>query len=524
MKIDDPKEDSGNFAATVQKMKEALSKQDTTALKATMKTIKEESKSQLLVDNLAPLLFEAGDTAASEEALSLVGCLVSLDATTYLKPVSRSVKQEATLRSSSEKPMVVSPQLLGVMIQQLNGSDVEVSSNATEALVACCRKLGPAVSNPAMQSISATWKDAWEKLKAGQDKMITSTICVRCCAAVVDLVSLSCSNNQIMDSASTSGAFDLLLEMASYDRDPLLQMSVLDLLEKMSSTHPMQQHRAKWLCSEAVLRPLLLLSGAGTEEEPGTADPILGGPALRVLSAICRLGQRDANVFEQGGKDALLGFHRALHAFETSGELDRLALVDAISSFASASPDALDLVLNDEVTRNTWLGLSVAQPQLKAAILTSIAMVIDPTPERDTNGDIVEASANNAPNNAAAMRLFSLVGQVNHAKDSTEIVLSLAKSPIPETRLSAYNLMRAVAKTSTGSQVLLSNPGFYSFLIDRESESTKLGREGKFAIVESIWNSPAKLLLADDIVQTMDRILKQGPHFVPPLRPELVAE
>ena len=238
MKIDDPKEDNGNFAATIQKMKEALSKQDTTALKATMKTIKEESKSQLLVDNLAPLLFEAGDTAASEEALSLVGCLVSLDATTYLKPVSRSVKQEATLRSSSEKPMVVSPQLLGVMIQQLNGSDVEVSSNATEALVACCRKLGPAVSNPAMQSISATWKDAWEKLKAGQDKMITSTICVRCCAAVVDLVSLSCSNNQIMDSASTSGAFDLLLEMASYDRDPLLQMSVLDLLEKMSSTHP----------------------------------------------------------------------------------------------------------------------------------------------------------------------------------------------------------------------------------------------------------------------------------------------
>lgn len=523
MEIDDPKEDdSSNTEATIQKMFEALSKQDTTTLKATMKTVQEESKSQFLVDYLVPLLFEAG--AASEEALSLVGCLVSVDASTYLKPVSRSVKQEATLRASSEKPMVVSQQLLGVLIQQLNGADVEVSSNATEALMACCRKLGPSVSTPAMQSITATWRDAWENLQAGQDKMTTSTVCVRCCSAVVDLVSLGGSSDQLMDSAISSGALELLLEMASYEDDPLLQMSVLDLLEKLAVTQPMHHHRAKWLCSETVLSPLLLLSGAGTEEESGNADPVLGGPALRVLSAICRLGQRDNNVFDQGGKEALLGFHRALHAFEGSGELDRLALVDAISSFASASEDALDLVLNDEVTRDAWLGLSVAQPQLKASILTSVAMVIDPLPEKDVNGDIVEANVNNAPSNTAAMRLFSLVGQVNHAKDSTEVVLSFAKSPIPETRLSAYNLMRAVAKTSTGSQVLLSHSEFYSFLIDRERESTKIGREGKFAIVESIWNSPAKLLLAEDIVQTMDRILKQGPHFVPIQRPELVVE
>ena len=519
MIVDDPKDDTRSIKEAALKMKEALAaNQDMTMIKATMKTIQEESQSQFLVDFLVPLLFEAGDASAvsSEEALSLVGCLVSVDASTYLKPVSRAVKREASLRASSEKPMVVSPQLLGVMVSQLNGKDVEVSSNATEALVACCRKCGPAVFHPAMQALTASWKDAWGKLD--KDKTTASTICVRCASAVVDLVSLS---DQLMESACSSGATQLLLQMVSYERDPLLQMSVLDLLERMGATHPMHASRARWLCSEAVLHPLLLMSGAGTTEESGDADPILGGPALRVLSTICRLGQRDATVFDQGGKEALLGFHRALHNFQGSGELDRLALVDAISSFASASPEALDLVLNDPVTRDAWLRLSVAQPQLKAVILTSVAMVIDPAPERDANGDVVTDA--NVPTNTAAMRLFSLVGQTN-SKDATDVVLALAKSPIPETRLSAYNLMRAVATTSTGSQVLLSHPEFFNFVIEREGENTKDGKEGKFAIVEAIMNSPVKLLLAEDIVQKMDRILKQGPHFVTPIRPELVAE
>jgi 26S proteasome non-ATPase regulatory subunit 5 len=122
------------------------------------------------------------------------------------------------------------------------------------------------------------------------------------------------------------------------------------------------------------------------------------------------------------------------------------------------------------------------------------------------------------------MKLFRQLGSKN-SKDSTELLVDMAKAPIPETRLAAYNLMRAVAKrVSTGSQVLLSHPEFYKFLISREGETTKEGKEAKFAIVKAVYESPAKGLLADDIIKTLERILQQGPYHVEPIKPELMTD
>jgi Proteasome non-ATPase 26S subunit len=504
----------------VKAMNDAILKQDTASLKNQLQQV--HDRSQEIVDFVVPILFEPDDKdentttcLKSSEALSLVGCLVSLDASTYLKPVSRKVKHEALIRASSEKPMMLSVQLLSVIVSQLNGNDVEVSSNATEALLACCRKLGPSISDPAIELLLNTWNEAWNNM--AQNKVLSSTVCVRCASAMVDLAAL---HDNIMQSVQSKGAAALLLQMVSYELDPLLQMTCLDLLERMATIQPMHHNRSQWLCSEPVLEPLLTMAGAHDGEDP---DPILGGPALRVLATICRLGQQDSSLFSLGGKEALLGFHRALHNFQGTGELDRLAIIDAISSFASASPDALELVLSDPVTRDGWLSLSVAQPKLKAAILTSIAMVIDPLTTQD--GHTESAAAANVPSSNMAMKLFAMVGQGNNnSGDSTEVVLQIAKSPIPETRLGAYNLMRAVANTQSGSQVLLAHPGFYEFLLTREGETTKEGREGKYAVVQAVMNSPVKGLLAEDIVAKLDRILKEGPHYVPPIRPDLVVE
>jgi hypothetical protein len=379
-------------------MKEALDKQDTIKLKTLLKNVKEDGRSHEVIDFLVPLLFhQTGseeDSLSGEEALSLVACLVSAEPSTYLKPVSRTVKLEAARLATSEKPMAVSAELLAVIVSQLSGTDVEVSTNANEALLSCCRKLGPSLSDPAVQAVTETWKQAWAKM--AEDRNVASTICVRCASAMVDMMSLG---DGVMDSAKSSGATHLLLQMITYEADPLLQMSALDLIERLAGTLPMHRNRASWLCSEAVVDPLLHM--AGGKEEAGDPDPILGGSALRTLSGICRLGQRDASLFALGGKDVLVGFHRALHNFEGTGELDRLALVDAIASFASSSADALEIAMSDPMTRECWLSLSVAQPKLKAVILNSVAMVIDPSPEKDTNGDAVTTA--NVPSNALAM-------------------------------------------------------------------------------------------------------------------------
>jgi len=259
---------------------------------------------------------------------------------------------------------------------------------------------------------------------------------------------------------------------------------------------------------------------AGGMEGEGLPDPILGGTALRVVAALCKQGHRDRSLFDSGGNQLISGFHRALHNFNVSGEVDRMAIIDAISSFASASPDALERVLSDPVTRNAWLSLSVAQPKLKSVVLFSVSMVLDPSDEVDSKGDFIPAPP---PSNTVGLKLFETWGQVNE-DDPSSLALSLAKSPLPETRLGAYALLKAVAKLPTGCQVLLSSPGLYEFLVSREVEKTKEGREAKYAIVEVIAESPAKGLLADDIVAQIEKYVKEGPHYVKPMQWELATD
>jgi hypothetical protein len=60
--------------------------------------------------------------------------------------------------------------------------------------------------------------------------------------------------------------------------------------------------------------------------------------------------------------------------------------------------------------------------------------------------------------------------------------------------------------------------------MDRERESTKEGREAKYAIVKSIVGSEVKGLLSDVIVRKLQDYLKQGPHYHKPISWELAVE
>jgi hypothetical protein len=175
--------------------------------------------------------------------------------------------------------------------------------------------------------------------------------------------------------------------------------------------------------------------------------------------------------------------------------MDRLALIHAISSFASASDDALQLVLDDPVTRQAWLSLqSVAQPKLKAAILVSIAQVLTEMP---------------SPSSCA--NLFSAVGPVNNQHTTMDLSLDLVKSPMSEVRVAVYALWEAMAPH--GAQTMLLHPNFLPLLLQREQETTQEGRKAKYAIVQAIVASSVVGLLAEDIVKQLETYIEQGPHF-----------
>jgi hypothetical protein len=517
--------------ASLLHLREKLSQQDSQGTNDALLRLEASGSAQVIMEQLSPYIFRPNESnddetlITSHESLSILSLLVSRDPFKYLQPASVAVRKEALcLASTPNALMAVSPELLAVIIQQLSSGMTGVSSQADETLVACCRKLGEEhLGMTALQALIVAWRRAWNGAdQDGNNSAPTSTeastICVRCASSIAEIATLG---DDFMRAANSSGALILILQMLGDENDVLLEMASLDIVEKLITTRPMHQERAQWLYSEAVLLPLLEMAGSES-----VSDPVLGGPALRVLSQLCKLAHGDTELFGQAGDFLLKGFYQALHHYDVSGELDRLAMIDAISSFAGASPDALQLVLDDPVTRQHWLTLSVAQSKLKAAILHSIAMVLDPPLELDANGDTVTPANNMSRNfdDESGRRLYFTFGQVNN-DEPTKLVLALARSPLPELRLGAYALLTAVAKLTPGPQVLLGDAQFLEFLLSRPPHETiKEGREAKFTLVKTIYNSNVKGLLADNIVKQLEKYIGQGAHFVESVTWELATE
>lgn len=508
-------------------IREKLLHEDKQGVREAVLKLEEMVSPQAIMGRLAPLLFLPDESprkfqVSHDVALSILSLLVSHNPTKYLEAASIAVREEAVrLSSAADEPMHVSTPLLNVIIQQLTSGMTGVSSQADQTLIVCCRKLGVEIlGGAALRSLIDAWRQAWNGPAAvgSNNRAEASTICVRCASCIAEIATLG---DDFMREAISSGAMTLLLQLLGDENDVLLEMASLDILEKLVMIRPMHTQRAQWLYSEAVLLPLLEMAG-GTDET--VADPVLGGPALRVLSQLCKLGHDDSQLFGRAGDYLLKGFHQALHNFDVSSEIDRLAIIDAISSFASASPDALNLVLDDPVTRQHWLNVGVAQPKLKAAILCSIAMVLDPAIEVDNNGDTVTNASIALLEENGSRRLYHTFGQVNN-DEPTALILALARSPLPEIRIGAYTLLTAVAKIPSGPQILLGEAQFLEFLLSRPPiETTKEGREAKYGLVRTIYNSSVRGLLAQNIVQDLEKYLQQGPHYAETVSWELATE
>jgi hypothetical protein len=476
---------------------------------------------QAMMDWLAPRLFEPLDEEQdlnSAQALQVVGFLATLDPT-YLTAASKAVATAATHLTTSPQPMQVSPELLVVLLNQLTMTGVvQVSTNSTKALVACARKLGPPLLDPAIQGLVDIWK-AQLNNDASRNKQHASTIAVRCASAMVDL--LLALQDTVMLCMVKHGATDLFLHMLQDSSDPLVQISVLDLLEVLAQKTPVSSvsiETCNWLQSPPVLEPILLLSGVSLSDDTmsdstNEIDPLLGGSALRLMSALC--SQSDESL------TLLPAFSKALHNFasQSRSEVDRLHLVHAISSFAASSLDALKAVLDDPTTREAWLSLQhVAQPKLKAATLLSIAMVLDPS--LDTHRPPPHQSLESS----LAITLYAQLGQANGADyNPTDWILKLCASPIPELRLASYTLLSAMAQAGVGgTQVLLSSVAFLEFLFER-NESTQDGRVAKFQVVQAVFTQ-VKGMLSEVMVGKFEKHLEQGPHYVQTMHWDVAAE
>jgi len=387
----------------------------------------------------------------------------------------------------------------------------ENSSKAICALVESEYGKGTETLSKLRMSIPIIMK-AWRSINLPSTaKLTNSQISIISIRYFCLLGHLAMQSNNAMEVIHKSKSLDEILYavLLSSDAamDPLMRLSAIDFLEYMCR-EPMHEERSKWLLSKRTVDCLLCLAG---EDSNGIAesDPVLGGPSLRLLSKFCRIIQHDASLLVlDGGKGLLQGFRTALLKTNTSGELDRLSYIDSVSSFSASSSDALYSILHDKEIRSAWLHIGSAQAKMKAAILHSVAQVIDP-PKDISRGNQKMATISNA----SVMELINAFGDENSCPTS-ELLLMLVQKPIMEPRLAAFDLMRAICTRGVGARLMLSQTGVFEYLVNRETESSKEGRESKYNVVVAIMNSEAKNLLAENIVKDFTDIVKKGPHYI----------
>jgi hypothetical protein len=531
-----------------------------------------------VVDYLVPRLWTMtahGDdidaVLMGDDALAMLSLLVESRPDEYAAPSASAVRLyvERVLANAPDDDddddvgdgRMVSDALLSSLSRLLVGTGggndrVGVVADAHSALLALCRIDRVASHRDGIaKRVLAALDSQWNRLRGMDmaDRRASSTSQIRIAALVINICLLG---GEEMSWSLSCGIIDGLLRIALDvpNDDPLLQLSALDQLERLTVQGDVNASRADFLLGNDVLRRgLLCLVGsrgdltrdANDDDAWDDMDPINGGAALRLLSEICRVGITTSSCVRSEGiwdkfNLLLANFHRALQNVHPRSELERLSYIHAVSSLVgscasvassrSLASDVACAILDDRTLLHEWLSLHgrASQPKLKSAVLCSLSQVIEPSMWQDSGSEQSHSGSTVRPADGIAIRLYRAFGDANNDRDPTEVILASAKSPFIEERLGAYDILRALVMRSACLRLLLlfddgtgkssgGSGSFLEWLLNQDMEYTVEGKRAKYHIAESMLSCNASIiggLLPPRGLSQVEEWIRKGPNFV----------
>ena len=96
-----------------------------------------------------------------------------------------------------------------------------------------------------------------------------------------------------------------------------------------------------------------------------------------------------------------------------------------------------------------------------------------------------------------------------------DYLMSLADQPFPDLRTALLSLFNSMALQPWGQNIMNNHPGFREYLLDRSTEKTKEGKEGKFAVISTLANSPTSTeIFGSPYMIHLKVYCSQGPFYV----------
>ncbi|KAF0295647.1 26S proteasome non-ATPase regulatory subunit 5 [Amphibalanus amphitrite] len=100
------------------------------------------------------------------------------------------------------------------------------------------------------------------------------------------------------------------------------------------------------------------------------------------------------------------------------------------------------------------------------------------------------------------------------APQPLDMIWSVARQPFLDLRLGALRLLAVVAALDWGQQMMVQRAGFVEYLLDRSTESSKEGRDAKYALVTALVTSRGAAQLPADLLSQLTTYHEQGAFYV----------
>ena len=93
--------------------------------------------------------------------------------------------------------------------------------------------------------------------------------------------------------------------------------------------------------------------------------------------------------------------------------------------------------------------------------------------------------------------------------------MCVADQPFPELRVAILLVFQALAFKPWGQTIMNDHPGFREYLLDRSTEKNKEGKEGKYAIIQTLADSQTvRDVFGDPYYVQLKTYCYEGPFYV----------
>lgn len=227
---------------------------------------------------------------------------------------------------------------------------------------------------------------------------------------------------------------------------------------------------------------------------------------------------------------------------ETSDETAPAAGMSALDSVLGADAYAVDVILHNKDMFREWIEFAVSSnKELVGVCYQSIANILrraktvvshtsSPSPDILMSNTGENTNISSGTEHSMYDRyhhIFEFIGKYCGKRDTIDIVVASLMDPtVPRTRYAAYDLLISIVELpgTWGIRKVFGSSSLSGILLNRDSETTKEGKEWKYGIIVAALENPAIVTLGDEFRGKLQIYRDAGPYAAARTGPSVATE